>query len=135
MSTGKREKGFTLVELMITISVVAIGLLAYMSGNIAMSQTADGAYEQSVAFYDAQSVLESMRNTAQTGLFPTNVTATYPNNGTVSGFSNLSSESIRIAYVDATATPLDVTATVTWSSRGGTRSMTKSVRTLMTQRL
>lgn len=138
MMTGAKlmnQRGFTLIELLFTMVIVAIALLAYIRGNIAISQASSLAYEQSVAFYDAQRVLENIRNTAQSGTFPSNVTTAYANGAAVAGFNNLTSESLTVSYANPSADPLDVTVTVTWQGNGRrTMTMTKAIRSLVTQR-
>lgn len=74
-----------------------------------------------------------MRNTASSGTFPANVVAAYPNNATVSGYTSLSSESVRVAYASTTADPLDVTVTVSYNENGR-RAMTQTLRTYITKR-
>lgn len=132
-STLRSEDGFTLVELMFAILVVGMTLLAYMGGNVAISQTAEQSHEKMVAFNDAMRLVELMRATAQSGSFPSNVVTAYPNNTATLSLTNLTSETITQSYVSTTADPLDVTVTVSWSSRG-IRTLTKSIRTLITQR-
>lgn len=126
-------QGFTLIELMMSVCVVAIALLAYIGGNLGISRMSEQVYEQSVAFNDAMRVVEQMRATAKTGTFPANVVAAFPHNSQTVNFTNLTSEQVVQTYVDSTADPLDVTITVTWSSRGQ-RTLSKSIRTLLTQR-
>ena len=116
-----------------SVLVVGVGLLAYIGGNVKIGQSTAAAYEQTVAYQDMNRVLEQMRDTAKTGTFPTNVTTIYPQNGTVSGFNNLTSESITVSYVSAIADPLDVTLSTSWNSNG-VRIISKSLRTLITQR-
>ena len=127
------QKGFTLAEVLIAVLITSLGLLAYIGGNVKIGQTTSAAYEQTVAYQDMNRILEQMRDTAKTGTFPTNVTTSYPNNGTVSGFNNLTGETITVSYVSASADPLDVTLTTAWTSNG-VRAVSKSLRTLITQR-
>lgn len=129
-----QQSGFTLIELMATISIVALALLAYVGGNVVIGQNVEVAYERSMAFQDAQRVIEQMRNLAATGTFPANVTSVYPNGGTVTGYSNIPSEQVSVSYVDPAVNPLDATVTVTWMANG-LRTSTASLRTLITQRL
>lgn len=127
------DKGFTLIEVVITVGVVGFALVSYLGANYAIEKASEGAYQKSVAVQDAQQVIEHMRSLAQTGTFPGNVTATYPNNATLLTYTNLNGESINISYANATADPLDVTVTVTYN-QNSTRAISNSIRTLITQR-
>ena len=129
----KREKGFTLIEVMITLVVMTGALLAVMTANGAISQTSEGMYQRLVAIQDANQVIERMRNTASTGTFPGNVTAVYANGGTVAGFSTLTSETVTVAYVNSASDPLDVTVTVSYLENGR-RATNTALRSLITQR-
>ncbi len=126
-------EGFTFVELMVTAAVVSIVLLGFVSGNMAIQRTSDGAFERAVAVQDANRVVERIRDAAKTGQFPGNVTGTFPNNATVGGFNALDSEQVRVNYADSSANPLDVTVTVTWM-QNGTRQAAEALRTFVTQR-
>lgn len=135
-----REGGFTLVELMITMGIMVGAMTSVLMANASISQTSEGIFQRSVAIQDANQVIERMRNTAVTGTFPGNVTAAYPNSGSVSGFSSLTSEVVRVTYADRngdgnalTDNPLDVTVTVTYLENGR-RNTTMSLRSLVTQR-
>ena len=144
------ETGFTLVEVMITVAVVALALLGLGGASILIQQKSVGLFERSVAIQDTNQVLERMRQivndpctccgtTACTGVgtctsFPSCLTAQYPNNGTVAGFSNLTSESVAVSYVSSTANPLDATVTTTWTERGVRTNSREAIRTYITKR-
>jgi len=127
------EAGFSLIELMITMAVIAVTLFGFMGANILMERSGETAFEQSVAIQDANQVIERMRDASGNGQFPGNVTAAFAHNGLVPGFANLRAEQIRVSYVNTNADPLDVTVTVTWQNPSG-RIMTTALRTLITQR-
>lgn len=133
MSKVSNESGFTLVEIMITAVVVAVVVLGFLNSAMGVQTSSQAAYERSVAIQDAHQVIEAMRNLAASGTFPTNVTTTYSNGGTVSGFTNLPSETITVAYASATANPLDATVTVSYLENSR-RSVSAQVRTYITQR-
>src|SRR5262249_15806343 len=111
----KNEQGFTLIEIMIAASVVAIVVLGFLNSALGIQTSTQAAFERSTAVQDAHQVIEAMRNTAASGTFPSNVTTAYSNGGTVSGFSNLTSESVTVSYADAAANPLDATVTVSYN--------------------
>ena len=127
------EDGFTLIEVMISLFVGAVALLAYISSNIAVDNAAQQSFEKTMALQDAQRVIEQIRNTAQTGQFPDNVTNVFPNATNLDGFNNLSNEQVVVSYADQTTNPLDITVTVSWEANGR-RDMDASLRTIVTQR-
>jgi prepilin-type N-terminal cleavage/methylation domain-containing protein len=129
----KNQSGFTLIEVMIATAVMVVALFGVLAASTMMSQRAQESFERSVAIQDAHRVVEQMRNTAQTGTFPANVVAAYPNNTDVAGFANLTNQTVRVTYVSTTANPLDTTVTVTWTLRG-VRTTTETIRTMITQR-
>ena len=129
----KPEKSFTLIELMITLGVMVGVLLSILTANAAMAQTSEGIYERLFAIQDANQVIERMRQTAVTGIFPGNVTAVYPNGGTVGGFTSVTNETVTVAYVSTASNPLDVTVTVNYLENGR-RATSTALRSLITQR-
>lgn len=129
----KREDGFTLIELMITVLVVVLALVGYVGANIAIQQTGEGTFERSVAMQDANQVIERIRNTAASGQFPDDVTASFPNGDTVDGFDTLTNEQVTVSYADPDADPLDVTVNVSWLGNGR-RPVSAALRTYVTQR-
>ncbi len=128
------EKGFTLLEVMITMAVVVMVMGGFIGTNIAIRRASESAFERGVALQDANQVIEMMRNTAATGTFPTNVTAVYTNGGQISGFSNMTSETVTVSYVNAASNPLDATVTVAWKENGTTRNVNTILRSYITQR-
>src|SRR5262245_42771888 len=120
------ERGFSLIEVMITAGIVALVVSGYMASSTSLQFTNQASYERSVALQDANQVVENMRNLAAIGTFPNNVTSVYPG-GTVSGFTKLTNEQVSVSYVSATANPLDVTVSVQYSENG-TRTSTASLR-------
>lgn len=118
---------------MVTMVVVVLVLVGFTGTNGTIQQTSEAAFQRTTALQDANQVIELMRNTAASGTFPTNVTTVYPNNGTVSGFTNLTNETITVSYANAVADPLNVTVTVSWSENGR-RTVNTALRTIITQR-
>ena len=127
------QEGFTFIELLISMVVVVLLVMGFLGSATAMQAANFAAFERSIALQHANQVIETMRNTAASGTFPGNVTAVYPNNGSVSGFTTLTSEQVTVAYASAAANPLDVTVTVSYSENGR-RAVTQTLRTYMTQR-
>ncbi len=133
MTSFQNEKGFTLVEVMITAFVVVTILVGFLGSATAIQSANQAAYERNIALQDANQVIEQLRNTAATGTFPSNVTTAYPNGGTVAGYTSLTNEAVRVTYASTTANPLDVRVTVSYSENGN-RTMSVSLRSYITQR-
>jgi prepilin-type N-terminal cleavage/methylation domain-containing protein len=134
MDSFKNQKGFTLIEIMITMVVVVVVVLGFLTSSTAIQTQGRAAFERSMALQDANRVIEQMRNAAASGTFPGNVTGTF--SGSVSGFGSLptgSNETITVSYASATADPLDATITVSYLENGR-RAQTASLRTYITQR-
>lgn len=129
----KHQKGFTLIELMIALLVATLAIGGYIASNIVIQRNADSAFERTVALQDANQIIERMRSIAQSGTFPANVTAAFPQNSTVSGFLNLTNEQVTVSYADPAVNPLDATVTVVWTSHTQ-RQETTALRTYITQR-
>lgn len=127
------QRGFTLVELMITLAVVVLALGGYVAANTAINQRTQEIFEQSTAIQDANSVIERMRNSSTGGQFPASVTGVFPNNTPVQGFTALPNEQVTVLYADPAADPLDVTVRVSWRSRG-VRQAATDLRTFITRR-
>lgn len=131
---GRREeRGFTLVEVMITmaVSVLFIGFL--LGSNILIQKANTISHQKTLALQDATQVLERIRNASENGLFPNNVLAAFPNNGTVAGFSNMTDETVQVRYVSTTANPLDVQITVNWTDESN-HPVSYSLNSLVAQR-
>lgn len=127
------QEGFTLIEILFAAGVVLLLVVGFLGAMTSMRYANEAAYQRTMALQDANQVIEQMRNTAATGTFPSNVTSAYPSGGTVSGFTSLTNETVTVSYASATANPLDVTVTVSYSENGR-RTVTASLRTYMTQR-
>lgn len=129
----KIAAGFTLLELAVTMAIMAGGLVMILMANTYSHRTGEAVYERMVATQDAHRTIEMMRGASSSGSFPANVTAAYPNGAAVAGFANLSGETVTVTYVDPAADPLDVTVITRWLELG-LRNSTAQLRTLLTQR-
>ena len=135
----QKNRGFTLIELMITMVVAVVGLLSLMAANVVIEQRSDATFVRTLAIQDAHQVIEQMRNAADTASsdepFQTNVTRVgasaaasvrnlpkiYNDNKQI-----VDNEQIVLCYRNSdgsrcdetTADPLDVTVTVTWQEHG-----------------
>lgn len=134
VSERKWQKGFSLIEIMITVAVVSLALVGYIGANMSVQQSGEAGYERTVAIQDAHRVIEQMRNATAAGQFPANVTTAFPDNGFVGGFTTLTNEQVQVTYADAAADPLDVTVTVSYRANGR-RNVNAAVRSIITQRV
>jgi len=126
------ERGFTLIEVSITIVVGSLALLGILLAITTMRQTSQAHFERSVALQDANQVIEAMRNTAnENGI--ASLPTTYIEETGLTGYASLSDQEVFVSYGDIPADPLDVTVTVTWDENG-TRDTSVSLRTYITQR-
>jgi len=127
------SRGFTLIEVMVTLFVAAIATAGYVGSSIATQRQSAELHERSIAVQEAQRVIEQIRDEAGTNNFPGNVLAAFPDGGTVAGMNALPNEQVRVNYADPTATPLDTTVTVTWQSHTS-RQQTAVLRVYIAKR-
>ena len=130
---AKARRGFTIIELMISLFVVTLVLGGYIGANIMAQRNSEEMHERTLAIQDANRAIEQMRNVSRAGTFPDNVVTAYPNNSTPTGFTSLPQENITITYASTTANPLDITITVAWFSYAR-RQVSETIRTYITQR-
>lgn len=124
------NKGFTLIEIVVSLLLVVPALLGILSLTVYTMKTAETSRMVMTAMQDANAVVEQMRKLSEDGL--SEVKATYPDGTAVSGFSNLTGETIVVDYVDPEEDPLEVTVTVSWQDRE--RDMSRQLTTYVTQR-
>jgi prepilin-type N-terminal cleavage/methylation domain-containing protein len=135
------ENGLTLIETMITMAVVAIVLLGIMIGNTVIQQASTAAFERTRAVQAAHQVVESIRKTAQSGTFPANVLAEYPDGQEVEGITSYENNArVVVSYTDtngeaglANDSYLNVNVNVTWLENGR-RAASTDLKALVTQR-
>lgn len=125
-----KNKGFTLIEVMITMVVVSVAILMTLAGNSKIQLATEGAFERTLALQDNNQVLEQMRNDARAlSDFPKDIVDTYEEGCRVVNpppparkkfyFSDqLVNQEVAVFYEDTTADPLDVTVMVCWLRNG-----------------
>ena len=121
------EKGMSLVELLIAVSVMCIAVLAIYSALVSAQCMSRSAKEDNISSFELQSIVEDVRSTPFEEILEE-----YPNGKFVNAYEDksLNSERIRVDYVDEEEEPLDITFTLTWVNYQG-RQCTKSLRTLV----
>jgi len=126
VTTNPGNEGFTLIEIMLASTILALVLLAMMSVTVQSFNMVRDTDERITAINDAQAVLNSLRaanvNASQ---FPGNVTTAFPAGTLDPPLDNLQNEAITIQYLDAagnvdpTANPLFVNVSVRYSGPDG----------------
>jgi len=135
MGCSKRaEWGLTLVEILISILIFAIGMIAVAGIYASVGGLGESGYSLTQVMNDARVVLERMRRTADAyGL--NNVTVSYPegqNLAAMLGMQTLPGETITVDYLNPGQDPLQLKLWVQWSERNRIRST--SIDTSLTQR-
>ena len=122
------QRGFTLLELMISVAIMAGAILSLVGLYFTFLVLIETNKNSTVAIYHAQAALEAIRNVDPFD----SVGAAFPAGNVIASFNftRLNNESIMVAY--GAGDPLTVTVTVNWQER--TRGMSESLTTLMTQR-
>lgn len=94
----QNQKGFTLIEVMITVAVVSISMIGLLYANTKIQHSAQSAFQRSVAMQEAHRVMEEIRLFANTPSscsdFPTcvsdsSVAGSFPHNTARTGFTSL----------------------------------------------
>ena len=136
----KAKRGFTLIEVMLTMALFAITAIAFVTLFVSIGALNESSRNSSRAMADARIVLEQMRQVANANGLAT-VVANYPNNSNVApllGIVSLTNEVIRVNYANVAADPLSVALTVEWRERNRQRSAANGnapvINTLLTRR-
>jgi len=126
---------------MVSMLVFAVAALTMMGVYVGISQIAESSRNLLQAMGDVRTVLEAMRNTANSNglgrVTDTDWTQWADDYLTQRAEDNdqlplLGNETITVNYTDEAADPLEVNVQVDWTERGRARSAT--IDTLMTQR-
>ncbi len=123
--------GFTLIEVVMSTLIVAVGVVALLSAFLSGLLLIESGRNMAVAAADARTVFEEMRQLSAGGLGP----VTARNWGTWSrgaGLTALPNEAITVQFQNPTADPVEATVTVSWSER--TRSRSSRFTGLVTRR-
>ena len=134
-----RSRGFTLVEVLMAMVIFAGCLGTFMLFYAAMGRLAESSRNLIQAMTDVRTVLEAMRNTAQSGGLTgaSGVTGTYlagQNLAPAFRFVALRNETVTATYTNPGADPLPVSVAVDWDEAGGANRDPIRVDTLLTRR-
>ena len=128
--TKKRaNQGMTLVEILavsMLLVVVVVGFLGLMLVNFALNEHSRNVV---IALNDAASVLETMRS------FPFSVTgiqSQFVNDAVVSGYNNLTAETVVVKYSSIGSESVTANVIVRWSERN--RNYQETLTTIITKR-
>ena len=121
------RKGISLIDLLISMFILAITSAAFLGILFCALNFIDSAKEQTIAVYDLRDMMESICSTRTTP-FSTMLT-NYPNGiqdgpaarpyTTVVGNYTLRDEHITVTYPNTAAEPLEVKVTVAWQDKYG----------------
>jgi len=130
----RRRTGFSFIEVMIALAVVAVTMLAFQSAWVSSLKLSRTSKQMNVANFKLQAVMEMIKGTAFD-----KVTTDFPDGGEIdlatvidSNFQNnftLLDEQVVATYVDPNAEPLEVTVTITWASPGRRQQMSLALST------
>ncbi len=131
--TGQRmePRGSTLIEISMTMIILSVAVISVLGIYGDLAGLRETGRNMNQAVLDAQTVLEMMRENAESGL--DSVTATdWTAWASANDLISLSEEAVTVSYADATADPLNVTVQVAWTERR--RSRSASLQSFITQR-
>jgi len=132
LKINSRAKGFTMIEIIISITFLSIVLLGLISGYMNCLRLNEMSKSTTIATEDARQVLEQMRSGAITTL--ADITAVnWTAWAAANGLDSLASEQIAVGYVDRDGNgnaldddPLEVAIFVTWQDSQRLRSLNLS---------
>ena len=138
LKTNSQANGFTMIEIMISITFLSIVLLGLISGYMNCLRLNEMSKSTTIATEDARRVLEQMRSDAITTL--ADITSVdWTAWAAANGLDSLASEQIAVGYVDRDGSgnaldddPLEVVIFVTWQD--GQRPRSLNLSTLITVR-
>lgn len=133
----RREKGTTLVEVLVATLVFVVALAALLSSMTAVLYLIDNAKEQVMAAADLQSMMEKMRAASYSEMnqnFPNGVVdgSNARRYWTMLGGYTLRNEHITVTYAIPNSDPLEIRTSITWLDKRG-RAMSASLSTFKTR--
>lgn len=106
-----QESGFTLIELIISIALLAIGAVSIYQSVFSFEELGEMAHDRNIAFFDLETALEDIRSTPFDSIVDK-----YPDGSQLDKFSNLhlKNERITVTYRNPNRDPLLITVTIQW---------------------
>lgn len=125
LGSGRGERGFTFVEVLIAITLMVIGFLGVYASLYASALLRETSNETNIAVFKLQSAMEYIFNVPfddVTARLPagTPIDISTLMDSNASNDYRLKSEQIVTAYTFPTTDMMHFTATITWQSRLGT---------------
>ncbi len=122
-----KNKGFSLLELMIGVGILVVAVAGILAFYVACFNLTEGSRSLTVAMHDATKLMERIRVTNFSDIQTTDWAAWMVSEG---GFDTLPNESIGVAF--ANSDPIQIDITVSWTDKG--RIKTKTLTSLISQR-
>lgn len=126
---ARTDNGFTLIELIISIALLAIGAMSIFHSCFSFGELGEMAHERNIAFFDLETALEDIRSTPFD-----QIVDRYPDGSRIAKFDSLhlQRERITVTYRNPDRDPLLITATIEWLDPKG-RPRTESMHTARTR--
>jgi len=125
----KKNKGFSLLELLIAIALLATGAISIHHAVASYLELSDLAHDRNIAFFDLETALEDIRSTPFE-----KIVERYPDAAEIPKFTalHLRNERIVVSYQNPAQDPLIITATISWEDSKG-RAQSQSMFTARTR--
>jgi len=129
MRFTKKSDGFTLIELILSIALLAVGAISIYQAVFSYTELSEMAHDRNLAFFDLETALEDIRSTPFD-----KIVEKYPDEEPIPKFDDLHlrNERITVTYRNPNRDPLVITATIEWQDRQG-RSFSESMHTARTR--
>lgn len=123
------RRGFSLIELIISIALLSIGAISIYHAIFSYLELSEMANDRNIAFFDLETALEDIRSTPFD-----RIVDTYPDGSTITKFDalHLKNESVVVRYRNPNRDPLVITATISWEDSKG-RARSESMHTARTR--
>jgi prepilin-type N-terminal cleavage/methylation domain-containing protein len=126
---SRRARGFTLLEMVISMAVLSVGALSIYQSVLSYQDLSRLAHDRNVAIFDLETAVEDIQSTPFA-----NIVSRFPHGQRIPKFESLHlpRERITVRYADPSADPLFITLTATWRDIKA-RTVSESVTTARTR--